>query len=93
MMGFNYLGFMGGSWFGMGGFGFIIFLLIIWTLVWKGLALWQAARRGEKGWFVVMLVVNTVGLLEILYLYVFSKKDKSEEPKLETEQPKDQTSA
>ena len=51
-----------------------MFLLIAWSLVWKGMALWRAARRGAKVWFVVFLVVNTLGILEILYLYVFSKK-------------------
>ncbi len=90
-MGFNYLGFMAGNWFGFGGFGFIVFLLLIWTLVWKGMALWQAARRCEKAWFVVMLVINTVGLLEILYLYVVSKKGKSEENKLEASQSQNQS--
>jgi hypothetical protein len=51
-------------------------LLIIWSLVWKGLALWKAAREGSKPWFVVLLLLNTAGILEILYLYVFSKKGK-----------------
>ncbi len=51
-------------------------LLIIWSLIWKGLALWKSARRGEKVWYVVLLVVNTVGILEILYLYVFSRGNK-----------------
>lgn len=45
-----------------------------WSLVWKGLALWKAARVGEKHWFVALLVINTLGILEILYIYVFSKK-------------------
>lgn len=53
-----------------------VILLALWSIVWKGLALWKAARQGDKAWFIVMLVVNTVGILEILYIYVFSK-DKS----------------
>ena len=53
---------------------FFLGLLIVWSVVWKGLALWRAARKGEKGWFVALLIVNTLGILEILYLYVFSKK-------------------
>jgi uncharacterized membrane protein len=57
---------------GMGSFSLL--LLIMWSLVWKGLALWKAARKGSKPWFVALLVINTVGILEILYLYVFSKK-------------------
>ncbi len=62
-----------GAW--MGGLGMIILLLlVIWSLAWKGLALWKSAREGSKAWFVVLLIVNTFGILEILYLYVFSKK-------------------
>lgn len=51
-----------------------IIVLVIWSVIWKGLALWKAAQKGSKAWFVVLLVVNTIGILEILYLYVFSKK-------------------
>lgn len=51
-----------------------IIALAIWSIIWKGLALWKAARLGHKGWFIGLLVINTAGILEILYLYVFSKK-------------------
>ncbi len=63
--------------FGWTMFSGTMFLLIVWSLVWKGMALWRAARHGAKVWFVVLLVVNTLGILEILYLYVFSKKSRS----------------
>ena len=52
---------------------FLIFLFI-WSIPWKGFALWKSARRGEKVWFVVFLLVNTIGILEILYLFYFSEK-------------------
>jgi len=52
-----------------------VIIALVWSLVWKGLALWRAARRTDKWWFIVLLVVNTVGILEILYLFVFSKKE------------------
>lgn len=42
--------------------------LAVWELIWKGFALWQAAQKREKGWFVVLLVVNSVGILPIAYL-------------------------
>lgn len=48
--------------------------LALWSMVWKGLALWKAARNTHKAWFVVLLVVNTCGILDILYYYVFGKK-------------------
>ncbi|HCX27761.1 MAG TPA: hypothetical protein DHI91_01315 [Candidatus Portnoybacteria bacterium] len=51
-----------------------LIILLIWSVVWKGIALWKAAKNEDLGWFVVLLVVNTVGILEILYIYVFSKK-------------------
>lgn len=50
--------------------------LIIWSMVWKGVALWKAARNSDKTWFVAFMLVNTVGLLEIAYIY-FIRADKS----------------
>jgi methionyl-tRNA synthetase len=49
-------------------------LVLVWTLAWKGVALWTAAKADSKKWFVALLVINTMGLLEILYIYCFSKK-------------------
>ncbi len=50
-------------------------LLNIWTLVWKGLALWKAGQLKQKVWFVLLLVINTMGLLEIAYVFFLSKVD------------------
>lgn len=51
-----------------------IAVYVAWTLVWKGLALYRAGANRSVPWFVVLLIVNTFGILEILYLVVFSKK-------------------
>ena len=51
-------------------------LAVIWTIPWKGVALWRAARRGEKIWFIVLLLVNTLAILEIIYIFIFSKREK-----------------
>ncbi len=56
----------------------LVILITIWSLVWKGMALWRAARNNSKIWFVVLLIVNTLGILEILYLFVFGKEKKNE---------------
>ena len=56
---------------------YVIIPVLAWTFVWKGMALWLAAKNDSKPWFVVLLIVNTLGILEILYLYVFSKTKKS----------------
>jgi uncharacterized membrane protein YagU involved in acid resistance len=53
---------------------FAIFFAIPWSFLWKGIALWKAARNGSKVWYVVLLLINTLGILEILYIFVFSKK-------------------
>lgn len=83
MINFNpFVGFVGGNIWWMGKFSFFVLILIIWSLAWKGVALWKAAKQDSKAWFVVLLILNTLGILEILYLYVFSKKSLTKEEKL-----------
>lgn len=48
-------------------------LLVIWSLIWKGLALWKAAQRKDAAWYIVLLIVNTVGILEIVYYFFIAK--------------------
>jgi len=52
----------------------VILLAVLWTLPWKGVALWKAARNSHKGWFIALLVINTLAILEILYIFIFSKR-------------------
>lgn len=52
----------------------VILVLSVWSIIWKGLALWHAARLEQRNWFVTILVLNTVGILEIVYLFIFSKE-------------------
>ncbi|RJQ53067.1 MAG: hypothetical protein C4521_09010 [Actinobacteria bacterium] len=58
----------------------VILSLAIWSYVWKLLAFWHSARRGDKGWFVVLAVLNTVGILEIIYLAFVAKIFTGEKP-------------
>jgi hypothetical protein len=51
----------------------ILYLLIAWSIIWKGIALWYAARNKQLVWYIVLLIVNTVGILEIVYLVFFKK--------------------
>jgi hypothetical protein len=53
----------------------VITLISLWTLIWKGLALWKAAGKKQKLWFVILLVLNDLGILEILYYFFFSNLD------------------
>lgn len=52
----------------------VFVLLAVWELVWKAFALWRAALRREPGWFVAILVINTVGILPIAYLLMTDKE-------------------
>ncbi|MFH1456594.1 MAG: DUF5652 family protein [Patescibacteria group bacterium] len=56
--------------------------IAIWSLIWKGFALWKTAGNKSKVWFVALLIVNTVGILEILYIFVFSKKKEKNNPQI-----------
>jgi methionyl-tRNA synthetase len=55
----------------------LILAAVLWTLVLKGFSLWYAARGGQKAWFIVLLIVNTFGILEIIYLIFFRPGAKS----------------
>lgn len=58
-------------------FLFLSFMILVLAL--KGFALWTAAQNNKKGWFVALLFLNTLGILETLYLLVFSKRDANKE--------------
>jgi len=51
-----------------------ILVIALWTITLKGFALWYAARGSQKWWFIALLVINTIGILEIVYLIWFRPK-------------------
>ena len=52
----------------------VIILAVAWVLTWKGIALWKAARLSSKKWFIALLIINTFGILEIIYIYFIARK-------------------
>lgn len=52
----------------------LIILLAIWEMVWKAVAMWKAARNNQLTWYVVLLIFNTIGILPILYVAFWQKK-------------------
>ncbi len=71
-------------WFGqmVGGYGVpagfgawmpVLLLVALWSLLWKGLALWHSGRRNKPWWFVAFLLINTMGVLELIYLLGIAK--------------------
>lgn len=58
----------------------IILAAVLWTVVLKGFALWFSARASQKWWFVALLIVNSLGILEIVYLIWFRPKSDGAAP-------------
>jgi hypothetical protein len=68
----------------------ILVLIVLWTIPWKGIALWKSARLSHKWWFVIILVVNTVGILEIIYIFLIARKynvETMERPDADIDEP------
>jgi len=59
---------------------FLIIFSIFWVLPWKGVALWKAAKNSDKKWFIVIFLLNTLSLIEILYIFIFAKRKKATRP-------------
>ena len=53
----------------------VISILVLWDAVWKLIALWKAARNNHLGWFVCIAILNTVGILPIIYILMHKNKD------------------
>ena len=56
------------------GMMWVFILLMLWTVPWKGVALWKAAGNKHLGWFIAIFLLNTLAILEIIYIFGFSKK-------------------
>lgn len=52
----------------------LLLILIFWVLPWKGYALWLSARSSHKTWFILFVILNTFGILEIIYIFGVAKK-------------------
>lgn len=55
----------------------LLAVISLWSLPWKGYALWQASKRGDKKWFIALFILNTVAILEILYIFIFSHRTRT----------------
>lgn len=66
--------------FGQGQFGTletgVLVVLSLWSIIWKGIALWKSARNKQLYWFIAIFILSTLGLLEIIYILFFQKEEK-----------------
>ena len=52
----------------------VLIVLSLWVLPWKGYALWLSARNLHKKWFIALLVINTLAILDIIYIFFVGRK-------------------
>lgn len=57
----------------------LLIAMLFWALPWKGFAMWYAAKLEHKKWFAALLVINTMGVADILYLLFYNKSKKEKE--------------
>jgi len=53
--------------------GELLLAIMVWSILWKGASLWVSARYANKWWFIALLLLNTVGILDAIYLFVIKK--------------------
>ena len=61
---------------------FWIIIAILWALPWKSCALWRAAINKQKTWFISLIIIQSIGILPILYLFYFQKDKNKKRNKL-----------
>ena len=55
----------------------LIIVLSLWETVWKIIAMWRSARNNDMAWFICIAIINTIGILPIVYILTH-KKEKTE---------------
>lgn len=53
----------------------LIILILLWTLPWKGWAIWLAARNYHRGWFIVLFLTSTLAILDIIYIFFIGRPE------------------
>jgi len=56
--------------YGFNGIMGVLLLVAVIDLGLKGWALWRAAHMNKRGWFIALLVINSMGILPTIFLLV-----------------------
>lgn len=51
---------------------FVVILMVA-DLILRGLALYRSAKKEQKYWFIALLIVNSIGILPLIYLLLEKK--------------------
>lgn len=55
--------------------GIVLFLVVVDAIL-KLITLWQSARRKQLVWFIFLALVNSLGILPVIYLLINKNKEK-----------------
>ncbi|MFD0932991.1 DUF5652 family protein [Psychroflexus salinarum] len=55
--------------------GVVLFFIVVDAIL-KLITLWQSARRKQVAWFIFLALINSLGILPLIYLIVNRNKDK-----------------
>jgi hypothetical protein len=53
----------------------VLIVVCIWEAVWKLVAMWKAGRNNHLAWFICIALINTIGILPIVYILKNRKKN------------------
>lgn len=56
----------------------VLTLFLLWEAAWKIIAMWKAGRNNHLVWFICIALINTIGILPIVYILMH--RNKSTEP-------------
>jgi len=54
----------------------ILIVILIWDLTWRCFGVWKSTKNNQPIWSIVFVLFQTIGILPILYIFVFSKMNK-----------------
>lgn len=52
----------------------VLMVIAVVDLMFRGWALWRAARLEQRSWFIALLVINSMAILPIIFLLVTNDK-------------------
>ena len=55
-------------------YNILAIILVLWTIPWKVYAVWLAVKSDRKAWFVVLVLINSLSILEMIYVFNVEKK-------------------
>lgn len=53
----------------------LVAIFTIWSVMWKCYSVWTAVKHGHKKWFIALLLLNTIGILDMIYIFKVVKRD------------------